>query len=236
MKMIKTRTTCLFLGVFLSLFIISPLVAFAQALTYSVYGHTNGNGSVYPASTPVLAGQTTTLSITPDSGYAIYSVGGTCGSGTLNGTQYTTSAINADCQVNVAFAPQSLSYQQYAEVLTKLYVTILDWPAIMGDLIYYASQGDMLAVADGLFTYKQYYYGYYNGTLEDTINAFYWNAFGRAAEPAGLQWYVEQVNLGNITSGGALAWAIIFGAQNEDVSALNSKVQAFLDWTLNHTL
>jgi uncharacterized repeat protein (TIGR01451 family) len=64
---------------------------------------TGGNGAIAP-STPqtVTDGNTTSFTLTPDSGYAIGSVTG-CG-GNLAGNVYTTGPITADCTVNASFA------------------------------------------------------------------------------------------------------------------------------------
>jgi hypothetical protein len=47
-------------------------------------------------------GTSKTFTITPNSGYKISTVGGTCG-GTLNGNTYTTKAITTSCTVTAAF-------------------------------------------------------------------------------------------------------------------------------------
>ena len=66
---------------------------------------TGGNGgTISPASTAVNSGSTTTLTVTPNSGYIIGSVSG-C-SGTLSGSTYTTAAISASCTVTASFIAQ----------------------------------------------------------------------------------------------------------------------------------
>jgi hypothetical protein len=47
-------------------------------------------------------GATKAFTVTPNAGYVIASVGGTCG-GTLSGSTYTTKAITANCTVAAAF-------------------------------------------------------------------------------------------------------------------------------------
>jgi hypothetical protein len=64
----------------------------------------SGSGSINPlGGQSVDHGSTTQFTLTPDSGFLIFSVGGTCG-GSLAGNIYTTSAITADCTVVVNFA------------------------------------------------------------------------------------------------------------------------------------
>jgi len=60
-------------------------------------------GTISPETVKVKPGATQTFTITPNSGYLIASVDGTCG-GTLNGTTYTTSPINAACTVAASFS------------------------------------------------------------------------------------------------------------------------------------
>jgi len=58
-------------------------------------------GSISPASVEVQHGESTTFTLTPDTGYRIDSVAG-CG-GTLSGNGYTTEPISAACSVNATF-------------------------------------------------------------------------------------------------------------------------------------
>lgn len=62
-----------------------------------------GGGSIDPAvPQTVVAGQSFSFTLEPDSGMVIDSVGGNCG-GTLEGQIYTTNAITADCTVVASF-------------------------------------------------------------------------------------------------------------------------------------
>ena len=51
----------------------------------------------------ITQGSTTSFTVTPDSGYRVSGVDGTCG-GSLSGNSYTTSAITAACTVEAAFS------------------------------------------------------------------------------------------------------------------------------------
>ncbi len=66
-----------------------------------VTGTAGTGGTISPASQTANAGTTKTLTVTPNSGYAISSVSG-C-SGSLSGKTYTTGAINANCTVTASF-------------------------------------------------------------------------------------------------------------------------------------
>ncbi|MCL1960909.1 MAG: hypothetical protein FWG56_03870 [Desulfovibrionaceae bacterium] len=64
------------------------------------------NGSISPAgAVGVASGTSGTFTVTPNAGYRISSVGGTCG-GTLNGNTYTTNAITKSCTVTSMFIRQ----------------------------------------------------------------------------------------------------------------------------------
>jgi hypothetical protein len=72
----------------------------AYTITPSVVG---GNGTISPSSGIVLLGNSITdFILTPQAGYIISSVDGTCG-GALNGNTYTTKPIDANCTVIATF-------------------------------------------------------------------------------------------------------------------------------------
>jgi Divergent InlB B-repeat domain len=75
--------------------------------SYTVTPSVSGsNGTISPSTAQTVNyGNTTTFTVTPNSGY-IASVGGTCG-GTLSGTTYTTNAITGSCTVVASFAQMS---------------------------------------------------------------------------------------------------------------------------------
>jgi hypothetical protein len=72
-----------------------------RTVTPSVNG---GNGTISP-NTPqtVNNGATATFTLTPNTGYAIGAVGGTCPAGTLSGSTYTTGPVTANCTVIANF-------------------------------------------------------------------------------------------------------------------------------------
>ena len=69
----------------------------------AVTGTAGAGGAISPTSATVNAGGTTTLTVTPNSGYVIIGVTGCAGA--LGGTTYTTGAITAACTVTATFAP-----------------------------------------------------------------------------------------------------------------------------------
>jgi len=70
-------------------------------------------GTISPGTVKVAPGATQAFTVTPNSGYLIASVDGTCG-GTLNGTTYTTSPINAACTVVASFS-RTFTYEWNAD-------------------------------------------------------------------------------------------------------------------------
>ncbi|MDA9941060.1 hypothetical protein N9C62_00460 [Luminiphilus sp.] len=72
---------------------------------YTVTPSSGAGGSISPNSAQSVAeGSTASFTITPDGGYQIDSVGGTCG-GSLSFSTYTTNAVAADCTVAASFFP-----------------------------------------------------------------------------------------------------------------------------------
>ena len=78
----------------------------ANIQTYAVTTSAGSGGTIAPASRLVSHGSTTTFTITPNTGYSIGVVDGTCG-GTLVGTSYTTNAVTAPCTVTATFTLNS---------------------------------------------------------------------------------------------------------------------------------
>ena len=70
-------------------------------VTFTVSTSTGANGAISPVSAIVNEGDTSSFTVTPDTGYLIDSVGG-CG-GSLSGNTYTTGPITANCMVSATF-------------------------------------------------------------------------------------------------------------------------------------
>jgi len=79
------------------------------AQTYTVMASADSNGTISPSGAiSVSADHAWSFTVTPNAGYQISSVGGTCG-GSLNGSLYTTNLITANCTVTAVFAAASAS-------------------------------------------------------------------------------------------------------------------------------
>lgn len=71
----------------------------AGTTSYTVTPTASSGGTISPNSPQsAAAGTTKSFTLTPSAGFAIYSVTGTCG-GSLSGSDFTTSAVNANCTV-----------------------------------------------------------------------------------------------------------------------------------------
>lgn len=63
-----------------------------------------------------------------------------------------------------------------------------------------------------------------SNTIGNVVDKIYQALFGRPAEPAGKQLYVDHFNKGELTPGN-IAWAILKGAQNDDLVAVQNKLK-----------
>jgi len=86
--------------------------------TYIVTPSVNGAGGAISSSVPISAqpGTTASFTLTPNSGYSIGSVGGTCG-GSLSGNTYTTQPVTANCTVEAGFTQTSPEAGSLAECI-----------------------------------------------------------------------------------------------------------------------
>ena len=74
-----------------------------KKLSYTVSAAANAGGTVTPATQKVEHGNTTTVTLKADSGFAINTASG-C-NGQLQGEVYRTGAVTADCKVDAVFGP-----------------------------------------------------------------------------------------------------------------------------------
>ena len=78
------------------------------ATTFAVTPSAGAGGSISPSAVQTVAeSSTTSFTVTPDSGYEVSGVGGTCG-GSLSGNAYTTSQIASNCTVVASFEASSV--------------------------------------------------------------------------------------------------------------------------------
>ncbi len=72
-----------------------------RLISYPLSATTGPGGAISPASVEIRHGDSTSFTLTPDTGYHIDNVTG-CG-GTLNGNRYTTGSVNGACNVSATF-------------------------------------------------------------------------------------------------------------------------------------
>jgi hypothetical protein len=87
-------------------------VVFAPA-TYTVTVSAGTGGTISPSgAVSVPAGATTVFTVTPNTGYSVSSLGGTCGSNTLSGGgpfggTYITKFVTENCTITATFIPST---------------------------------------------------------------------------------------------------------------------------------
>ncbi len=83
------------------------MVALYTDATFTVMPSAGGGGTISPATLQTVAdGATTSFTVTPNTGFSIVSVAGTCG-GSLSGNTYLTVTITANCSVIATFTSSS---------------------------------------------------------------------------------------------------------------------------------
>jgi hypothetical protein len=84
------------------------LATFVTNADFTVTPSASANGTITPPDPQLVQpGETQSFIVTPNAGYVVGSVGGTCPAGGFSGSIYTTAPINASCTVifNFALAP-----------------------------------------------------------------------------------------------------------------------------------
>ncbi|AZN37812.1 DUF4214 domain-containing protein [Iodobacter ciconiae] len=109
----------------------------------------------------------------------------------------------------------------------KLYVAYYQRPADYAGQQYWAEkfdqEGGASAIATAFSVSPESVALFGSQSLGAQINAVYQAAFGRAAETAGLQFYLNEIGAGRMTVG-TMAVAVLNGAQGADLTTLNSKL------------
>lgn len=107
--------------------------------------------------------------------------------------------------------------------LNKAYLAYFGRPADVSGKQFFANKelADVVATFDGSAESQ----ALYGGDTAAKINSIYNNLFNRDAEPAGLLYWLGQVNSGKITPAGA-ALSILNGAAGTDATAVANKLKA----------
>ncbi|WP_151704819.1 DUF4214 domain-containing protein [Nitrincola alkalilacustris] len=116
---------------------------------------------------------------------------------------------------------------QSLEAVQKLYIAFYGRPADPGGLQFWAGRLDeangVIQTIINSFANSTEYQERFGSLPDDAlVNNLYQQAFGRPAEQAGLDYWVDQISNGAITLG-ELALTILDGAQNDDLAVINNK-------------
>lgn len=125
-----------------------------------------------------------------------------------------------------------MAVADYFDTVQKIYIAFYQRPADPAGLRYWAQRldganGDLAAVIDAFANSDeaQALYGEINEeTIGDVIDAIYMALFNRAADEAGKQFYVDGFIAGEFTPG-TITLNVLNGAQNDDLVAINNKLQ-----------
>lgn len=123
----------------------------------------------------------------------------------------------------------------YTEAVQKLYVAYFSRPADKAGLAYWegivtANGGNTSAVAVAFANSQEYKDTFAGQSQYQIVNTIYMNLFGRAAEPAGLDYWGQGLINGRVTIAEAVV-AISTSAQGTDATAYSNKVKASVAFT-----
>ena len=123
----------------------------------------------------------------------------------------------------------------YTNAIQKLYVAYFSRPADVAGLAYWdgvvsAANGSTAAVSAAFAASAEYKAAYAGLDAYATVDKVYLNLFGRHAEPAGLNFWGQNLLNGKLTID-AVVTAVAAGAQGTDLVAYNSKVAAATAFT-----
>ena len=142
---------------------------------------------------------------------------------------------------NAVATPFALDVTQYADAIQKVYIAFFNRPADPSGFNHYdatlKANGGNVNLAAAVFESSPEYQQTYAGmNISQRIDAIYQNLFNRPAEPAGLKYYVDNFNAGNLTLGN-IALAICNGAQLSDATTIVNRVEVAKLFTaaLNNT-
>lgn len=118
----------------------------------------------------------------------------------------------------------------YFAQVQQLYIAYFGRPADTVGLAYWAGQidaanGSIAAVQAGFSASAESTALFGNKSTIDKVTAIYQNAFGRAPEPAGLAYWVAQLDSGKVTQAQA-SWTIQQSAGAGDAAAVQNKLTA----------
>lgn len=123
--------------------------------------------------------------------------------------------------------------------IQKLYIAYFNRPADTAGLAFWQARADakggIEAVASEFATAKEYTDLYNGVSYYDIVNSLYINLFGRSAEDAGLKYWANKLQTGELTIG-TVALRIASSAQNDDLKTVTNKIAAADQFTSTLTV
>lgn len=121
-----------------------------------------------------------------------------------------------------------MASQNSLNQIQAVYIAFYGRPADPEGQLYWADQldaadGDLSSIIDAFANSSEYhdrFGGYDSDTLVDNL---YQQAFGRSAEPAGLEYWAGELDAGHTTLG-RIALDVLNGARNEDQQTIENKM------------
>jgi hypothetical protein len=139
-----------------------------------------------------------------------------------------------DDSLHKLFGVRKMATAAALAFVQKLYVAYYQRPADYAGQQFWAEkfdkEGGASAIASAFATSAESVTLYGSQALAAQINAVYQASFGRAAETAGLQFYLNEISAGRMTTG-TMAVAVLNGASGSDLTTLNSKLAVAAAYT-----
>ncbi|HKL27281.1 MAG TPA: DUF4214 domain-containing protein, partial [Desulfuromonadales bacterium] len=128
-----------------------------------------------------------------------------------------------------------MAYTDYLDQVQSIFIAYYGRPADPAGLKYWAERldaegGNLDAIIDAFGTSAEAEELFGGMTNEATVNTLYNQMFDRDADPAGLEFYVGQLESGEMTLS-SIALDIYNGAQNDDAVMLANKLAVANDFT-----
>jgi len=124
-----------------------------------------------------------------------------------------------------------MAYTDYYDTVQKVYIGYYQRPADPGGLIYwagklYAAGGNLSGIMSAFASSAEstaLYGTITSANISTVVTGFYNSMFGRVAETAGLNFWVNSFNAGTYTPA-TIMLNILYAAQNEDLLSVNNKL------------
>lgn len=129
---------------------------------------------------------------------------------------------------------------QSKKLIQKLYLAFYGRAADPHGLEFWAAQldladGDLSDIIDAFASSDEFLDVFGDLSPEELVNNLYQQLFGRDAEETGLDYWVDQLVSGALTLG-QIAVEILNGAQNDDSTTVDNRLDVIEQFTLDVTL